>query len=109
MRYAYKDLGKQPAGSTVVVHWSGSAANVMLLDPVNFSRYQYLDGRPFFYDGGGRYRRSPARLSIPEDGRWYVVVDLRHYSSTAPTIEVTRPQEDSRREKKQRDKAGVAG
>ena len=93
MRYAYKDLGQQSAGTTVVVRWSGSAANVMLLDPVNFSKYQYTDGRPFFYDVGGRYPRGPVRLPIPEDGRWYVVVDRGSYAGGAPTVEVITPED----------------
>jgi hypothetical protein len=63
----------------------------MLLDPVNFSKYQHTDGRPFFCDVGGRYRRPPARLSIPEDGRWYVVVDLGGNAVSAPTVEVLAP------------------
>lgn len=94
MRYAYKDLGQQPEGSTAVVRWGGAAANVILLDPVNFSKYQHTDGRPFFFDGGGHYRRPPARLSIPQDGHWYVVVDLRGQSGTAPTVEVLAPGDD---------------
>lgn len=93
MRYAYRDLGQQPADTTVIVHWRGSAANVILLDPVNFSKFQYTDGRPFFYGGGGQYGRSPARLSIPTDGRWYVVVDLGGNAGTAPTVEVIAPED----------------
>ena len=91
MRYAYKDLGQQPAGSTAIVRWRGSAANVILLDPVNFSKYR--DGRPFFYADGGHYGRPPARITIPEDGRWYVVVDLRRYAGSAPTVKVLRPRD----------------
>ena len=93
MRYAYKDLGQQPAGSTAVVHWRGGAANVILLDPVNFSKYQHTDGRPFFYDRGGHYGRQPARLSIPQDGHWFVVVDLGGNSAAAPTVEIEAPRE----------------
>jgi hypothetical protein len=82
MRYAYSDLGEQTAGSTAVVRWRGSPANVALLDPVNFAKYR--DGRtPVFYSGGG-HGRSPARLTIPQDGRWYVVADFggtRHEAS----------------------------
>jgi hypothetical protein len=90
MRYAYKDLGKQSAGSTAVLHWRGSAADVVLLDPVSFSKYRA--GRSaVFYSGGGRYVRSPARLSIPEDGRWYVVADFRGPAVDA-TIEVLAPE-----------------
>lgn len=104
MRYACKELGEQPAGSTAVVSWSGSAANVLLLDPVNFSKYEHCDGRPFFYDAGGHYRRPPARLSIPQDGRWYVVVDLGAPAGQAPTVEVLEPQERKRHSKARRDK-----
>ena len=93
MRYAYKDLGEQAASTMVVVRWSGSAANVILLDAVNFSKYQYTDGRPFFYDGGGHYGRAPAQLSIPQDGHWYVVVDLGRNAGSAPTVEVLTPQD----------------
>lgn len=96
MRYAYRDLGERTAGTKVLVRWTGSDASVILLDPVNFSKYQYRDGRPFFYAGGGRYRRPPAELSIPHDGRWYVVVDLGRYAGAAPTIEVTAPEEGER-------------
>jgi hypothetical protein len=88
MRYAYKDLGEQPAGSTAIVRWTGGAANVILLDGVNFSKYQYSDGRPFFYGAGGRYPRPPARLAIPEDGHWYIVVDRGSYAGGPPTVEV---------------------
>jgi hypothetical protein len=93
MRYAYRDLGEQPAGSTAVVRWSGGAASVILLDPVNFSKYRHCNGRPFFYDGGGHYGRPPARLSIPQDGRWYIVVDLGGYAGAAPTVELFAPED----------------
>lgn len=93
MRYAYRDLGEQTAGTTVLVRWTGSDASVILLDPVNFSKYQFRDGRPFSYAGGGKYRRPPAELSIPQDGRWYVVVDLGRYAGAAPTVEVLAPEE----------------
>lgn len=87
MRYAYKDLGEQQEGRSAVVRWGGSPANVMLFDPVNFSKY--VDRLPCHCDDGGRFRRSPARLSIPQPGRWYVVVDLGgHTSGRPPTVEV---------------------
>ena len=91
MRYAYKELGRRPGGSTAVVRWGGSAARVMLFNAVNFAKY----GRrlPCSCDDGGRYRHSPARLSIPEDGRWYVVVDLGgHSSGKPPTVEMLDPE-----------------
>ncbi len=103
MRYAYRDLGEQAAGSTAIVRWSGAAANVILLDPVNFSKYQHCDGRPFFYADGGYYRRPPARLSIARPGRWFVVVDLGGNSGEAPTVEVLAPAEAHRPTETHRD------
>lgn len=98
MRYAYKDLGEQPAGSTAVVRWSGSAANVLLLDPVNFSKY--VKRWPFIHHAGGRYQHPPAQLSIPHDGRWYVAVDLgRHVTDIAPTVEMLAPPTPGREER----------
>jgi hypothetical protein len=93
MRYAYHDLGEQEEGSTAVVRWRGSPANVLMLDPVNFSKYCEAT-MPVVPSAGGRYRRSPARVPIPQDGRWYVVIDLGGRSGHAnPTVEVL-PRED---------------
>ena len=80
MRYAYYDLGERQQGTTVVVRWRGSPADVMLLDPVNFSKYRDAGGL-LSYERGGHYPRSPARLTIPEDGRWYVVADFHGHSN----------------------------
>ena len=91
MRYGYHDLGEQQAGTAVTVRWSSAAADVLLLDPVSFSKYCRGE-KLVFRRGGGRYSRSPARLSIPETGHWYVVVDLRGYSGNAKaTVEVLNP------------------
>lgn len=87
MRYAYKDLGRQRGGCTAVVRWGGTPATVMLLDPVNFTKY--VDRMPCHCETGGRYRSPPARLAIPHDGRWYAVIDLGgHTSAKPPTVEV---------------------
>lgn len=88
MGYAYSDLGEQTAGSTAVVRWRGSAANVVLLDPVNFARYR--DGRTPVFHSAGEHGRSPARLTIPQDGRWYVVADLGGTSHKA-SVEILKP------------------
>ena len=91
MRYAYHDLGEQQAGTTVIVRWSSAAADVLLLDPASFSKY-CRGQKLVFRGGGGRYRRSPAQLSIQETGRWYVVVDFGGYSGNAKaTVEVQDP------------------
>ena len=49
------------------------AANIMLLDASNYAAY--VGGRKYRYYGGYA-TRSPARLAIPSDGHWHVVVDL---------------------------------
>lgn len=76
MRYAYKDLGEQPAGTEVTVRLEGSAANVLLLDSPNYSCYR--SARPFRFTGG-LHHTSPARLTVPRDGQWHLVVDLGGY------------------------------
>jgi hypothetical protein len=89
MRYSYYDLGHQARGSKVVVQLSGSAANVLLLDPTNFARYRAADA---FSYRGGLFRRSPAEIEIPRDGYWYVVVDLGGYKGRVRgSIEVRTP------------------
>ena len=72
MKYLYWDLGEQPEDGQVVVHLRGSAANVILLDPVNFDRYRY--GLSFHYTGG-LCTGTPVRLEIPKDGYWYLIID----------------------------------
>jgi hypothetical protein len=91
MRYGFQDLGQQAGGNKVVVRWRGSSADVLLLDPVSFRKYAE-DKKLVFRAAGGRYRRPPAELTIPEDGRWYVVADLHGYSGHAEaTVEVVVP------------------
>ena len=98
MRYAYHDLGHQDEGNTIVVRWRGSGADVMLLDPVNFVKYREAR-KPVFYGAGGNYGRPPAELTIPEDGRWYVVADLHGYSANAKaTVEVLGAAEEESQE-----------
>jgi hypothetical protein len=67
-------LGYQHGGTVVVVELQGSAADVHLVDPDNLQAYR--KGRDFRHYGGGLVCRSPARLTIPHDGRWHVTVDL---------------------------------
>jgi uncharacterized protein DUF1883 len=90
MKYLYYDLGEQRQDSCVVAHLHGSAANVILVDPLNFDRYRF--GQPFRYAGGLR-TRTPARVRIPEDGHWYLVIDCGGYQHRvhATTIEIRAP------------------
>lgn len=90
MRYAYYDLGHQQEGSAVVVRLRGSAANVILLSPLNFAYYRA--GGAFFYNAGGHFQYSPVKLEIPRDGHWYVVVDLGGYAGRVHgAVEVVPP------------------
>ena len=91
MWYRYYNLGPQQEDSAVVVRLRGSAANVVLLDPVNFHRYR--SGEGFLYTGG-HYRHSPVRLQIPQDGHWYLVIDHGGYKGRARVeVEVLTPDE----------------
>lgn len=54
-----------------------SHANVMLLDPQNFSNYKR--GLSYRYYGGYA-ERSPVILTPPHPGKWYVVVNLGGYA-----------------------------
>lgn len=61
-------------GATDVIETvlTGNAANVRVMDDLNFQNYQ--TGQPYrFY--GGHFARSPAVITVPA-GTWNVVVDL---------------------------------
>lgn len=53
-----------------------SQANVILLDPPNFSNYTRGDTYRYF---GGFAEKTPVRLSVPRPGKWHVVVNLGGY------------------------------
>ena len=63
----------------VVVTLSGSAANVRLLDPINYSQYQQRQEHRYF---GGFAQQSPVRIQIPHDGFWHAVVDMQGLQGT---------------------------
>ncbi len=89
MKYTYYDLGEQPRGTTVSVHLTGTAANVILLDRVNFARYRAH--QPFLYTGGLQVA-TPAQLTVPRDDHWFVILDLGGYSGrTHATVELLTP------------------
>lgn len=92
MKYLYYDLGEQLEDTEVVAHLRGSTANVILVDPVNFDRYRL--GLPFLYTGGF-CGRTPARLQIPREGHWYLVIDCGGYRHgvCVDSVEVTAPNE----------------
>ena len=73
------DLGQQPAGTVVEVVLS-CVNNIRLMDHENFSLYADSKNCKFF---GGRTEKSPARLTIPKAGHWYVVVDKTGFPTLA--------------------------
>ena len=72
MNFIHSDLGILPARSVVVVVLD-TAANVKLLDEVNFSAYQRGQNHHFY---GGQAVRSPVRLSVPDSRHWHLTLDL---------------------------------
>ena len=74
MKFRQYNIGYQQQGNVVEVTLSGSAANVRLLDGINLQKYK--SGRNHRYYGG-LMRKSPARLTIPHSGTWYITVDLQ--------------------------------
>lgn len=91
MDFLHSGLGHLDDGSAVEVALRGTAANVLLLDPTNFSRYQ--QGADFSYYGG-HFTQSPAVVSVPHaaigmpsliwGAQW---VASRHHSASWRTAE----------------------
>ena len=71
MSYFKHHLGQCSKGVIVEVILSG-LSYVRLIDTKNFHRYRL--GRSFDY-WGGIARKSPLRFWIPENGRYFVIVD----------------------------------
>ncbi len=73
----FLDYDLDAAAGDVVVVELNRAANVRMLDSINFSRYRRGQRHEYL---GGLARVSPVRLSVPRDGHWHVVVDLGGYA-----------------------------
>jgi len=73
MHFTHFDLGNLDKGRTVEVHLQGNAANVYLLDRLNYQRY--ARGQDF-QAVGGLSKSSPVKLQTPAIGNWHVCVDL---------------------------------
>ena len=77
MNFLHEEFDLQP--EDVVEVSLDSQANVMLLDPHNFSNYQ--EGSSYRYYGG-HAENTPVRLSPPHSGTWHVVVNLGGYAGS---------------------------
>lgn len=74
MNFTHYDLGRKERGQIIEITLSGSAANVRLMDSLNFQNYR--NGRSHRYTGG-LATKSPVRLQIPSSGNWHLTVDLQ--------------------------------
>lgn len=72
-QFTHYDLHNLKKGQVVVINLEGNAANVRLMDTINFNAYR--NGRKHRYFGG-LAKKSPVRLSVPHSGHWHVTVDL---------------------------------
>lgn len=72
MEHLYYDLGQQKKGAVAVVTLD-KQANVRLMTASNYRAFK--SGRQSRFHGG-LAKKSPARLPIPSNDHWYVVIDL---------------------------------
>jgi len=72
MEHLYYDLGQQKKGAVAVVTLD-KQANVRLMTGSNYRAFK--SGRQSRFHGG-LAKRSPARLAIPSNDHWYVVIDF---------------------------------
>lgn len=79
MNFTHYSLGYVAAGTVAEVTLSGSAANVRLMDQLNFNNYKA--GRQHRYHGG-LAKSSPLCLQVPHSGTWHVTVDMQGLRGT---------------------------
>ena len=88
MEFLHQEIDLQ-AGDEVEITLN-SKANVMLLDPDNFSHYE--NGISYHYFGGYA-EKTPVLLPAPRPGKWHVVVNLGGYpGSVSAGVRVIREQ-----------------
>ena len=89
MRFQPYNVGYLQRDDVVEVELSGTEANVQLLDSANLQRYK--NGGQFTYHGG-HYKQSPARVTVPHAGTWYVTVDLGGYGGqVSSSVRIIKP------------------
>ncbi len=78
MSFIYQDLGQRLAGDRLETTLS-TIANVRLMDAPNFEAYKNGAEHKYF---GGLVKTSPSILTIPNEGQWFVVVDMKDLPGT---------------------------
>ncbi|HEX5934057.1 MAG TPA: DUF1883 domain-containing protein [Pseudorhizobium sp.] len=87
-RFKHYDLKGQRAGTAIEVTLN-AVNNVRLMTSANFQRFKEL--LDFKYVGGVA-KKSPIRLTIPEDGHWHLIVDMEgHHGLADSAVKVTPP------------------
>lgn len=87
MNFTHYDLKQLNAGQVVHIQLSGNAANVKLMDSINFNNYR--NGRRHTYYGG-YVTKTASSLSVPSHGHWHLTVDLGgHPGSVRSSINVS--------------------
>ncbi|MGO9972251.1 MAG: DUF1883 domain-containing protein [Solirubrobacteraceae bacterium] len=76
MDFVHYDLSQLSGGEVVQVTLA-NAANVRLLDEVDFGLYR--QGGQYRYRGG-YVTRSPYAIRVPAAGHWHLVLDLGGYA-----------------------------
>ena len=72
MNFLHYEVTTGPTDS-IRVSLTGNAANVLVMDDVNFQSYRSGSQHHYY---GGYYTRSPAIIKPPHAGHWHVVVNL---------------------------------
>ena len=78
-RFTHYDLKGLRAGTVIEVTLS-AVANVRLMTADNYQRFTETLKHQFV---GGVAKKSPVRLTVPEDGHWHLVVDMEGHNGLA--------------------------
>jgi hypothetical protein len=89
MKYLLYDLGMAKAVDVAEISL-GYAANVSVLNGANYELYK--TGAPCRFTGG-YIERSPYKVTIQEDGRWYVIIDSGSFFAKIKALVKLRPSE----------------
>lgn len=77
--YTHYDLNMQRGGAVIEITLS-AVANVRLMSHANFDLFRNTRPHKFL---GGVAKKSPIRLTIPENGHWHVVIDMEGHAGKA--------------------------
>jgi len=73
MIFQHYDLGQLQGGETIEVTLVGNAANVKLMDRLNFQNYKNEMDYKYY---GGHIMKSPFMTIVPNSGHWFITIDL---------------------------------